>query len=222
MPLLGSGALAMWWDMAPNMRSEFEDWHAHEHFPERLSVPGFLRASRWAAHEGPGFFIFYELQSHGVLASPGYLGRLNAPTPWSTKLMPFHTNMVRTQCHVEGSSGGATAHAALTLRLAGVDDPAALRALLPGLAITPGLVGAHLLRHEAPTIAQTREQQIRGGADRAGDWVLVVMGYDAVALAAARGEALSDTALQALGVGAVEAAGTYRLQQCAVAGELQP
>ena len=48
MPFLGSAAIAMWWDIAPAQRKEFEDWHSHEHFPERLSIPGFLRASRWA------------------------------------------------------------------------------------------------------------------------------------------------------------------------------
>ena len=46
MPLLGQAALAMWWDMAPSARSDFEDWHAHEHFPERLGIPGFHRGTR--------------------------------------------------------------------------------------------------------------------------------------------------------------------------------
>ena len=44
MSLLGKAALAMWWDMAPEMKADFEDWHSHEHFPERLGIPGFLRA----------------------------------------------------------------------------------------------------------------------------------------------------------------------------------
>ena len=64
MPLLGSAAIAMWWDMAPAHRVEFEDWHSHEHFAERLGIPGFLRGSRWAdAAGGNGFFVMYELDS---------------------------------------------------------------------------------------------------------------------------------------------------------------
>jgi hypothetical protein len=27
MPLLGTAAVAMWWDIAPEQRVEFEDWH---------------------------------------------------------------------------------------------------------------------------------------------------------------------------------------------------
>jgi hypothetical protein len=45
MSLVGSAAIAMWWNMAPDLRSEFEDWHSHEHFPERMSIPGFRRGS---------------------------------------------------------------------------------------------------------------------------------------------------------------------------------
>ena len=96
MPLLGRAAVAMWWDMAPAMRTEFEDWHSHEHFPERMGIPGFLRGSRWAsAAGGEGFFVMYELDAYETLTSPHYLTRLNNPTPWSTKMMPHHRNMLR-------------------------------------------------------------------------------------------------------------------------------
>ena len=88
MPLLGKAAVAMWWDMAAVHRAEFEDWHSHEHFPERLRIPGFRRGSRWAsATGGDGFFTLYELQSYDTLTSPAYFARLNDPTPWSLKMM---------------------------------------------------------------------------------------------------------------------------------------
>ena len=80
MALLGSAAIAMWWDIAPAHRIEFEDWHSHEHFPERLSIPGFLRGSRWAS-SSEGFFVMYELEIYDILTSPHYLQRLNNPTP---------------------------------------------------------------------------------------------------------------------------------------------
>ena len=38
------------------------------------------------------------------------------------------------------------------------------------------------MRHRAPPIAQTTEQKIRG-ADASADWILLVGGYDAQALA---------------------------------------
>ena len=47
MSMLGKAALAMWWDVSDDVRREWEHWHAHEHVPERLSIAGFLRATRW-------------------------------------------------------------------------------------------------------------------------------------------------------------------------------
>lgn len=42
----------MWWDLAPRMKADFEDWHSHEHFPERLAIPGFRRGTRWTSATG--------------------------------------------------------------------------------------------------------------------------------------------------------------------------
>jgi hypothetical protein len=181
MALLGGAALAMWWDMAPDMREEFEHWHSHEHFRERLSLPGFLRGSRWgSADGGEGFFILYEVTEFGALTSPEYLARLNAPTPWSTKLMPHHRNMVRSLCRVVHSHGAGVAGHAITMRLT---HPAnALDALVREAPLRPGVAGAHLLEAQEPRIASTEEQRIRGNADRVADWILVATGYERKAL----------------------------------------
>lgn len=205
MALLGTAALAMWWDMAPAVRGEFEHWHSHEHFPERLGLPGFRRGSRWgSATGGTGIFVLYELEAHEVLASPAYLARLNAPTPWSRKMMPHHANMVRCQSRVVHSRGGGVAGSALTVRLsfaAGREEAlqAALRARADELVQRAGITGAHLLETQAPAIAQTVEQRIRGGADQAADATLLVTGYDVAALRALADGDLCATVLQRLG-----------------------
>jgi hypothetical protein len=186
MSLLGSAALAMWWDVADDVLPEFEDWHTHEHFPERLGIPGFRRGSRWRSSSGPGVFVMYELAEYDVLSSGPYLERLNAPTAWSTKMMPHHRNMVRSQCRVLESRGGVIARHALTVRLAPAAERAAplrdaLRSTIERLVTRPGITGAHLLQHQRPAIAATTEQKMRGG-DREAEWILIVAGYDARAL----------------------------------------
>jgi hypothetical protein len=185
MALLGKAALAMWWDIAPDHRAEFEDWHSHEHFPERLSIPGFLRGSRWSS-AGEGYFILYELEAYETLTSPQYRERLNAPTPWSTKMMPHHRNMVRSQCRVLDSYGGGIGGSLLTVRLSpeasqGKSVRRALQEFLSKVPNEVGLTSGHLLRTDTPTAAQTTEQKIRG-SDAAADWIVIVSGYDAQAL----------------------------------------
>lgn len=219
--LLGKAALAMWWDIAPEMCAEFEHWHAHEHFPERLSIQGFLRSSRWkSADGGEGVFVMYELSDYDVLASSTYIKHLNAPSPWSMRMMPHHRHMIRSQCHVLESRGGAIARHALTIRLSPTPGQeqtlrSALSSLAGEIVNTPGLAGVHLLRHQTPDIAPTREQIIRSNADRVADWVLVVCGYDGEALDALSAERLSDAGLSAMGASAGAQRATYTLSQSA-------
>src|SRR5260370_42588595 len=90
----GRAAIAMWWDIAPEVKSEWEDWHSREHMPERLAIPGFLRGTRWIALSGePFYFVLYETAELSTITSGPYLERLNNPTPWSRKMMPHHRNM---------------------------------------------------------------------------------------------------------------------------------
>ncbi len=224
MAMLGRAALAMWWDMAPEQRAEFEHWHTHEHYPERLGIPGFCRASRWRdAAGGEGIFQMYELEGHDVLSSDAYLARLNAPTRWSTRMMPHHRNMVRSQCNVLASHGGVTAHA-ITVRMSPADTAGqALReGLLPLLLELPqraGVGGAHLLKHSPPQIAATAEQKMRGG-DSYADWILVVTGYELETLDNIASVELGACALQALGAAPGATHGRFQLSYSATPADI--
>jgi hypothetical protein len=217
MSLLGKAAIAMWWDIRPEQRSEFGDWHSREHFPERMSIPGFRRGSRWTStFNAEGFFVLYELDHYETLTSKGYLDRLNAPTPWSTKMMPHHLNMVRSQCRVAASFGGGVAASLATIRLSpetAKEDGlhAVLVETLRELASNSGLTGAHLLITDAPkTSAPTTEQQIRG-SDGAADWIVLLSGYDPETLEAAVSNRFSAPTLRLAGAQEKSTIGRYRL-----------
>lgn len=217
MSLLGKAAVAMWWSVRAEQRAEFGDWHSHEHFPERMSIPGFRRGSRWSSTtDAEGFFVLYELERYEVLTSKGYLDRLNAPTPWSSKMMPHHLGMVRSQCRIVASFGGGIAGALATFRLspqAGreADLQAHLANTLGTLAQKPGLTGAGLLLTDTPrTNAPTTEQQIRGN-DGAADWIVLLSGYDADAVETVIASPLSPGSLGAMGAQNDPTIGRYRL-----------
>jgi len=166
--MLGTAAVAMWWDVAPEMRAEWEDWHSSEHMPERLAIPGFLRGTRWVAESGePSYFVLYEVTHLATITGGAYLERLNNPTPWSRKMMPQHRNMVRALCVLRAGWGGGLPHTLATIRLSKE---------LSDLPKRKGLTGVHLLESQ-PMPAATAEQKIRGG-DATADWILIVGGYD--------------------------------------------
>jgi hypothetical protein len=51
-PLLGPAAMLLSFDVLPEVVAEHDHWHTHEHLPERLSIPGFLRGTRWVSLQG--------------------------------------------------------------------------------------------------------------------------------------------------------------------------
>jgi hypothetical protein len=189
MPLLGKAALFLNFDIVADAIREHDDWHTHEHFPERLSIPGFLRGTRWVTVRGePRYFVLYEVADLGVLTSQAYLERLNHPTPWTSKMMPSYRGMARGFCKVTGSAGVGIGQAARLFRFRPAAQGAEalrrwlLQEVLGTLPQKPGIVGAHLLEAAAAP-PMTSEQKIRG-ADASVDWALVIAGYDEDALGA--------------------------------------
>ena len=227
MPMLGEAAVAMWWNMAPSQCKEFEDWHSHEHFPERMGIPGFLRGSRWASVDGgEGFFVLYELDRYDTLTSEGYLQRLNNPTPWSSKMMPHHRDMVRSQCRRVHSTGGGIAQYALTLRFSPAKDRETeesvyLAALAESFVKSPGGAAFHLLRTETPKISLTTEQNIRGGKDAVADWIAIAIGYDLATLQNLQRDTLSAQMLEPRGIVPGAISDLYRLAYALAASDLQ-
>jgi hypothetical protein len=217
MSLLGKAAVAMWWNIRSEQRSEFGDWHSHEHFPERMRIPGFRRGSRWTSTlDAEGFFVLYELEQYEILTAKGYLDRLNTPTPWSTKMMPHHLNMVRSQCRVEASFGGGVAASLATIRFspqAGKNELLRTTIVegLKDLASKPGMTGAHLLITDTPkTSSPTTEQQIRG-ADGAADWIALLSGYDPEVVQDVVSKFFSSPALHLIGAEEKTVMGRYKL-----------
>jgi hypothetical protein len=166
---------------------EHDDWHTHEHLPERLSIPGFLRGTRWVALAGtPRYLVLYEVESLETLASAAYLERLNNPSPWTRKMMSSYRAMTRGLCTVARSHGLGMGGYSLLVRFkpAG-DSDASLEQwlgveLMPQLAMRPGLGSVHLLT-SGLTPEMTSEQRIRG-ADSGVDWALLATGYERAAL----------------------------------------
>ena len=198
--MIGRAAVAIWCDVALEVREEFNHWHAHEHMPERLALPGFLRGSRWVADEGTGYFILYETHSEAAITGPDYIARLNNPTPWSREMMPHHRNMIRGACRIEAGHGAGLGHALLSLRFSAQSGKADalsawLRGTLAAMAKRKGVVATALLRHIGATRARlTTEQRLRGG-DQPPDWVLLINGYSAGALEFSEAELTAHGAL---------------------------
>lgn len=181
MSLAGTGAVAIWHDIAPEGREAFYAWHGEEHMPERLAIPGFLRGRRYAAVEGsPEFFNLYETTTPAVLTGAGYLARLDAPTPRTRAAVQHFRGVARSLCEVATTHGEGQGGLIATYRYDVADADAAghrvaMSAKLEAVGRLPGIAGAHLLVADPQASAiETAERKARGTATLVPRWIVLV------------------------------------------------
>jgi hypothetical protein len=185
--LTTDAALVIYCDFA-GKPVEHDAWHSDEHLRERLSIPGFVRGTRWARASGsPRYMIVYEVDDAAITQSPAYLARLNDPSPWTRSIMPRVTGMARTPCRVATTVGYGLGGLAMSMRFRvapGLHDQAraSLSTRLQTVGCPRGVVSVLLLEPAAPA-PMTEEQSLRGRDAQTG-WVLVATGCDGPALEA--------------------------------------
>src|SRR5215470_6122252 len=103
----GAGYLAIWSDLTPEDETDWAHWITREHAAERVGIEGFLacRIFRALGTAANRYFILYELDDENVVGGADYLARLNAPTPWSQRIMPRLRNFARGGGRIAASAG---------------------------------------------------------------------------------------------------------------------
>src|SRR3954468_24690335 len=158
----GAGFLAIWSDIEPAALTDYRHWLTREHTTERGTTKGFLGVPAFRADPSDvnRFFILYELEAPEVLDGPAYLARLNAPTPWSQRIMPQLGNFVRGGGVMTARAGRGEGATIAALRIARLpDDAQQLAAALVALdGIAAVQVGA---TDQARTSVPTAEKGLR-------------------------------------------------------------
>ncbi|TPG57117.1 hypothetical protein EAH89_11665 [Roseomonas nepalensis] len=177
--------LAIWSDVAAEQETDYLHWLTREHTAERVGVPGFegVRVFRADLAGVCRYLILYDLADPSVLTSPAYLARLNAPTPWSRRVMPTLRNFARGGGRLRAERGTGRGGHLLPLRLGA--PAAGADALLEALVAEDRICAARLLEvdREGSDVA-TSERALRGG-DASFAGLLLVEATGAAALRAA-------------------------------------
>jgi hypothetical protein len=95
--------LALWNDVAPELDAQYNEWHAKEHVPERVTVPGMLWGRRYRrSGDGvvPRYLTIYGMRDARVVESEAYRLLLSHPTPLSARMRPHLCNLSRWVCDV--------------------------------------------------------------------------------------------------------------------------
>ena len=174
-PILGTGLLAIWNGIDPDKENEFLRWHMSEHIPERLSIPGFIRARRYrAVNAYPDFFNLYEVDAPEILTSTSYIDRLNNPSDWTKKIVPFFKNTSRILCRVIESKGSGIGGYAYVIRLEKSSD--IILELIDDLNTSLDVNAVHLMERFEEPAAFTSESAMRSEPDGTSRTVLIIEG----------------------------------------------
>ena len=206
----GAGYLAIWSDLTPQDETDWAHWITREHAAERVGVNGFLacRIFRALGTAINRYFILYELDDENVVGGADYLARLNAPTPWSQRIMPRLGNFARGGGRLAASAGLGQGGIVAPLRLDAVPafDAAVVTAELAQL---DRIVAARvLLTDMAKTSIKTNEKGMRRN-DGSFAALVLVEGLDEAAVRSALHHLRAS--LPAEDHGALDALPLYRL-----------
>jgi hypothetical protein len=180
------GFLAIWSDVPAEHETDYLHWLTREHTCERLGVEGFLgvRVYRALRRDLCRYFIHYELTSSVVLSRAAYLERLNAPTPWSQRIMPTLGNFARGGGRVVTEAGKGHGYVLAAIKLDPL--PEDIRDdRLASIATSDRIIAARLLETDLDrTSIATREKGLRAG-DQVFAGLLLIEGLDELAVSAA-------------------------------------
>jgi hypothetical protein len=95
----GGALLVVGIDVDPEHEAELNRWYDSEHIPQRLGIPGFIRARRLvrtaAPHTSgnlkktpdmPLYLALYEVTDASVFESEAYRRVVDNPTPWTIRM----------------------------------------------------------------------------------------------------------------------------------------
>lgn len=87
-------------DVVPEQRVAYESWHGGHHVPQRFTVPGILRATRYQAVGGgsPDYLTVYDLADIAVLNSSAYRRLAEQPDAVTQAMRPNLRNPLRLAC----------------------------------------------------------------------------------------------------------------------------
>jgi hypothetical protein len=159
----GEGFLAIWSDVERQDLTDYRHWLTREHTAERIATAGFLAVRVFQATRTDinRFFTLYELEAPEVLDSPAYLARLNAPTPWTQRIMPRLGNFIRGGGVMKAGAGQGMGAVICALRLENLPQDASH--LAGELA---GLDGIAAVRIGATDLARTSVKTVEKGMRR--------------------------------------------------------
>lgn len=186
-----AGALAYWFDIAPEVTAEWLDWYQHDHMPSRVGTVFVSGRCYEALQASRSHMVLFETSTPDALLAPSYLALLKVVTPEDRQRRGWYTRTSRVTCRVPAREGRGIGGVLGVVRIAGAraarDEISRCLAqqVLPSLARVPRIGSVWLLENDASIRARMDAARVTGHQDGSADWaVLIEAGHESDLVAA--------------------------------------
>ena len=181
-----AGALAYWFDIAPEVRLDWLDWYQHDHMPSRVGTAFTMGRCYEAIGSHRSHMVLFGTRTVAGLLEPSYLDLLKVVTPEDRARRRWYTNTIRVTCRVRSQVGRGVGGVLGVVRIAGAALASAEIArclvdeVVPRLEREPRLGAMSLLEHDPAIRARMDQVRLTGHQDASADWALLIeAGHDA-------------------------------------------
>jgi len=175
-----TGALAYWFDIAPDVTAQWLDWYLHDHMPSRVGTVFVSGRCYEALEAGASHMVLFETASPEALFAPSYLGLLGQVSEEDRKRRAWYSNPVRVVCRVRTRSGRGTGSVLGVVRItsarASLNEIANCLAqhVVPVIAKARGIGAVWVLENDESLRARIDEARVTGHADGSADFALLI------------------------------------------------
>jgi len=125
---------------------EFNRWYDEEHLPDRASMVGVIKATRFkSTSDAPRYLALYWAQGISAFDCPEYANAFKYQSEWSRKILPLMQNPVRRIGEAVGQYDQPEGEWVAVVAAAEATGAGALKALQPVFAEIPGYVQSCLV-----------------------------------------------------------------------------
>jgi hypothetical protein len=198
-------------DVDAEREADFNRWYDREHLEERVAIPGFIEARRYAAESGsPKYLSTYSTETFEVLDGPVYRKALASQTDWSKRNISHFRNMIRGVARITVSRGTGRGATLGIIRVRPAHDGHetlrnALRTALDPQAID-GVISMHVIEND-PALSKPLTTNASDSEPGAGDWFSLIDATEVTSADAAINGLTGNIAFKPL----VVSSGVYRL-----------
>jgi len=212
-----AGALAYWFDIAPEVVDEWLDWYLRDHMPSRVGTTFVSGRCYEALHAAASHMVLFETTTPEALLAPGYLSLLKEVSAADRQRRGWYSNAIRVTCRVRARVGRGTGSVLGVIRIAGARARSAdiarclAQDVVQELARAPRIGAVWLLENDASIRARMDQIRVTGHQDGSADWAVLIEAANESDVASAMARLRGVASWRALELGDAAVFDQYRL-----------